>query len=161
MTNNNETIIKGDYFVKGVLGNLNVPIAPLLYFSLLIDSNTISGTVILSNPLYSEDIIIKDVVGTIHTTPYNVMVQIVNIKGTHRIYNYKSIEKESIKYFEAFIAIEKDWTGVGSFTYDHHTTENVTVYINNKYTLDGKISELKDFSDEFKFGYLSKHKNEK
>jgi hypothetical protein len=160
MCNHNKEFVKEHYFLKGVLGDASTPASPILYFTFFIRDHHITGTVLLSNPSFDEDIIVERITGTMQITPLVTLIQIASLKQESSILKTYLPANQRVKYVEAVIAMEKDGSGVGSFTYDYHTTENVPVQIHKKNLINKTILGNKDMMDDLKFGYLSKHRNE-
>lgn len=118
----------GAYNVIGTLGDITVLAAPILHFNLVVvpSKNSISGTaeIIQSVAPPNGQLFIQNLRGQIHATGYGETEQIVALEG-----NYTVGDSYVLIPFKAYMSINKDWKGSGSFTYGTHTVENVPVNI--------------------------------
>lgn len=128
--NRPETLI-GAYLVNGTVGNLNLPGAPIMHFSLVVvpSANSVSGTVEITQalaPPYGK-IVIRNVTGVIRSTGFGSVTQVVALQGVY----YQSLTPPAIgeiqEKFSAHMAINNSWDGSGGFSYGNNNVENVPV----------------------------------
>lgn len=116
----------GAYHVEGTLGNVGLPGAPIMHFNLVVvpSKNSVSGSVEITQSIAPPNglIFIKNVKGQIHSTGFGKVTQIVALEG-----DYTIGASEALIPFRAYMNLENNWTGSGSFTYGSHTVENVPV----------------------------------
>lgn len=121
----------GSYLVNGTVGNVGMPGAPIMHFSLIVvpAANTVSGTVEITQAIAppNGDIIIKNVKGSIRATGYGNVTKVVALEGQY----VQSVPPPAIgSYladFSAHMAIDDNWDGKGGFSYGNHDVENVPV----------------------------------
>lgn len=119
----------GAYLVNGTIGNVGMPGAPIMHFSLVVvpSTNSVSGTVEITQAILGGDIVVRNVTGTIRATGYGTVTQVVALEGQY----VQSVPPPAIgSYladFSAHMAIDNNWNGKGGFTYGNHNVENVDV----------------------------------
>jgi len=125
-----ETSLIGAYNVIGTLGNVGMPGAPIMHFNLVVvpSKNTVSGSVKIIQAIAPPNgqLFIQNLKGQIHATGYGGVTQIVALEGSYTVgASYALIP------FKAYMSINGNWEGSGSFTYGTQTIENVPVHIEN------------------------------
>jgi hypothetical protein len=120
----------GAYLVNGTMGNVGMPGAPIMHFSLVVvpSSNSVSGTVEITQAIGSSgNILIKNVTGSIRATGYGKVTKIVSLEGQY----VQSVPPPAIgsylANFSAHMAIDDEWNGRGGFSYANHDVEDVEV----------------------------------
>ena len=119
----------GAYLVNGTMGNVGMPGAPIMHFSLVVvpSTNSVSGTVEITQAILGGDIVVRNVTGTIRATGYGNVTQVVALEGQY----VQSVPPPAIgsylAEFSAHMAIDNNWNGKGGFTYGNHNVENVDV----------------------------------
>jgi len=118
----------GAYNVKGTLGNIGLPGAPIMHFNLVVvpSQNTITGVVEITQAIAPPNgqIFVNNVKGQIHATGFNGVEQIVSLEG-----NYTIGESYVLIPFKAFMNLKSNWEGTGTFIYGSQKIENVPVHI--------------------------------
>jgi len=121
--------LAGAYLVNGTMGNVGMPGAPIMHFSLVVvpSANTVSGTVEITQAISSGEIIIKNVKGSIRATGLGNVTKVVSLEGQY----VQSVAPPAIgSYladFSAHMAINDNWEGKGGFSYGNNDVENVPV----------------------------------
>jgi len=121
--------LAGAYLVNGTMGNVGMPGAPIMHFSLVVvpSANTVSGTVEITQAISSGEIIIKNVKGSIRATGLGNVTKVVSLEGQY----VQSVPPPAIgSYladFSAHMAINDNWEGKGGFSYGNNDVENVPV----------------------------------
>lgn len=119
----------GAYLVNGKMGNVGMPGAPIMHFSLIVvpSTNSVSGTVEITQATASGNVVVRNVTGQIRATGYGKVTQVVSLSGQY----VQSVPPPAIgSYladFSANMAIDNDWNGSGGFSYANHDVENVPV----------------------------------
>ncbi len=121
----------GAYLVNGTVGNVGMPGAPIMHFSLVVvpGANSVSGTVEITQAIAppNGNIVIRNVHGTIRATGFGTVTQVVALEGEY----IQSVPPPAIgtwiSPFSAHMAIDNNWNGKGGFTYGHNDVENVPV----------------------------------
>ncbi|KAF3995909.1 DUF1842 domain-containing protein [Glaciimonas immobilis] len=121
----------GSYLVNGTVGNVGMPGAPIMHFSLVVvpSLNSVSGSVEITQALAPPNGLttIKQVTGVIRATGYGKVTHIVSLQGTYNVdFPPPAIGFTSEK-FTAHMAIDNEWNGTGGFTYGRTDIENVPV----------------------------------
>ena len=123
----------GAYLVNGTMGNLNMPGAPIMHFSLVVvpGANSVSGSVeITQGSVHGQPIIVRNVKGTIRATGFGKVTKVVALEGQYT----QSVPPPAIgtylAQFSAHMAIDDNWDGQGSFSYGGHDVEDVPVHKN-------------------------------
>ncbi len=121
---NNEALA-GAYLAKGTIGNVGMPGAPIVEFSLVVvpSTHTVSGTVYISQAIENGNYT-GQVTGTIYATGLGSVTQVVAIHGA--VTPASGIMPIEIP-FEAHMAIDNSWNGTGGFSYGATHVENVPV----------------------------------
>lgn len=121
----------GAYLVNGTAGNVGLPGAPIMHFSLVVvpGANSVSGTVEITQAIAppNGDIVIKNVTGTIRSTGYGQVTQVVALEGEYIVSFPPPAIGSYLAKFSAHMAIDNNWTGKGGFTYGTNDVENVPV----------------------------------
>ena len=119
----------GAYLSQGTVGNVGLPGAPIMHFSLVVvpGANSVSGTVEITQAIDAAPIVIKNVTGTIRATGYGQVTKVVALEGTY----FHSFTPPAIgtvrEEFSAHMAIDDAWNGRGGFSYGNHNVEDVPV----------------------------------
>lgn len=121
----------GAYIVNGTVGNIGMPGAPIMHFSLVVvpSVNSVSGTVVISQAIAppNGEIIIKHVTGSIRSTGFGTVTKVVSLEGVY----LKSVSPPAIgtyqEKFAANLAIDDKWNGKGGFSYGNTDIENAPV----------------------------------
>jgi hypothetical protein len=122
----------GAYLVNGTVGNVGVPGAPIMHFSLVVvpSANSVSGTVEITQALASPygSVVVKNVTGTIRATGFGGVTKVVALEGVY----YHSLTPPAIgtitENFTAHMAIDDKWDGRGGFSYGNNHIENAPVH---------------------------------
>jgi len=121
----------GAYNVKGTLGNTVVLGAPVMDFNLVVvpSKNSVSGSVEIIQSIAPPNgqLFIQNLKGQIHATGFGGVTKIIALEG-----NYTVGESYVLIPFKAYMSINDNWEGSGSFTYGTKTVENVPVHIDSK-----------------------------
>lgn len=118
------TVLAGAYLANGTIGNTGVPGAPLVQFSLVVvpSQQKVTGyvhvTQAIGNGNYS-----GQVSGVIYATGYGEYTQVVSMWGVIHQNGPMPIPVP----FEAHIAINGAWEGVGGFHYGYVHVDGVPV----------------------------------
>jgi hypothetical protein len=115
------SVVTSAYLVNGTAGNVGLPGAPIMHFSLVAvpSANSVSGTMEITQAINSvnRQIIVKNVTSVIRLVGYGKVTQIVAIEGSY----YQSFPPPAIgsmeQKFSANLAIDNNWTGSGGFDY--------------------------------------------
>ena len=126
-----ESSLIGAYLVTGTVGNVGMPGAPIMHFSLVVvpGAHTVSGTVEITQALASPNgvIVVKNVTGQIRPTGFGTVTQVVSLEGEYvQSFPPPAIGSYLAK-FTANMAIDNNWNGTGGFTYENHDVNNVPV----------------------------------
>lgn len=127
------SILKGTYLVKGTVGNIGVPGASIMHFSLVVVpmANSVSGTVEITQAiaLQNGNIVIKHVTGVIRSTGFGEVTKVVTFEGEY----VQSFPPPAVGFylakFTAHMAIDDSWNGRAGFSYAGNDIENVPVTI--------------------------------
>lgn len=125
-----EILLRDDYFIKGTIGNLTIPGAPVASFALevLPLKNFVKGTVVITQAvnMLESDIVVQ-VKGKIHTTGFGQFTQVVSLEGQYT-QPFSPLEKRSfLADFAAHFAIDNGWNGIGGFSCYNYQIENEPV----------------------------------
>lgn len=121
----------GMYLACGEVGNVGMPGAPILNFSLAVSAPTgkVSGHATITQaiaPPYGVKQI-NDVTGQIRYTGYGSVTKIVSLRGTYfEPFPPPAIGQISVP-FEAYLDIDNEWLGTGGFTCGQLEVANVPV----------------------------------
>jgi hypothetical protein len=125
--------LAGAYLAQGTIGNVGMPGAPITHFSLVVvpSQNTVSGTVAVTQAIAGNaGNFTVQVTGKIHATGLGSVTQIVSMSGQY----VHSVPPPAIgsflANFDAHMAIDGSWNGVGGFSYFNNSVENVPVKSN-------------------------------
>lgn len=125
-------VLAGAYLVNGVAGNLEVPGAPVMHFSLVVvpSQNSVNGTVHITQSIAppNSDIVIRNVHGSIRATGYGKVTKIVYLEGEYVVSVPPPAIGSYLAHFSASMAIDDNWNGTGSFSYGIHDVDNVPVH---------------------------------
>lgn len=123
-------LLGDDYFVKGTIGNIGIPGAPLASFALevLLLKNAVKGTVVITQAvnMLESDIVVQ-VTGKIHDTGFGQFTKVVSLQGQYLQY-FSPLEKATfLADFDAHFAIDNGWNGIGGFSCYNYQIENEPV----------------------------------
>ena len=125
-----DQVIIGTYLVRGEMGNVGMPGAPICHFNLVVtpSANHVSGTVVITQAIEGPNShITVQVSGVIRSTGFGKVTQVVALEGEYvQSVNPPAIGSYLAK-FNAHMAIDNAWNGQGGFTYGPHNVENVPV----------------------------------
>jgi Domain of unknown function (DUF1842) len=122
--------LAGLYPVKGILGNVGVPGAPICHFNLLVypSGHTVSGIVNITQAIAGpESHITVQVHGKIYATGLGKVTQVVSLQGQYGVSFPPPAIGTYLASFEAHMAIDNDWNGKGGFEYGGKHIEDVPV----------------------------------
>jgi hypothetical protein len=118
------------YFVKGEAGDIGMPGAPILHFSLLVvvGSGLVSGHVKITQALPPpHGAIALPVSGHIHALGLPPAHNVVTLEGTYLQSFLPPAIGSILEHFSSVFSVNGEWNGHGSFTYGGHTVANVPV----------------------------------
>ncbi len=130
-TNANSSSLAGAYLVNGTVGNVGMPGAPIMHFSLVVvpGTNSVNGTVEITQataPPYNQ-IVVHNVSGAIHAIGFGSVIQIVVLNGQSTQSVSTPAFATYLAQFSAHMAIDSNWNGQGGFIYGTQRVENVPV----------------------------------
>lgn len=120
------SVMVGAYLAKGIIGNVGMPGAPIVHFSLVVvpSQHKVSGSVHVTQAIaggsYS-----GEVTGKIYATGLGNVTQVVGLQGTIHPDGPEPIEIP----FDAHMAIDGAWNGTGGFNYANVHVESAPVAI--------------------------------
>lgn len=125
------TTLVGAYLARGTVGNVGMPGAPLMHYSLVVvpSTNTVAGSVEITQAIAppGSSIVIPQVKGMIRKTGFGGVSQIVALEGEY----LQSVPPPAIgtwqERFSAHMGIDDSWKGRGGFSYGGRNVENVPV----------------------------------
>ncbi len=117
-------VMVGAYLAKGTIGNVGMAGAPIVHFSLVVvpSQHKVAGMVHVTQAILNGSYT-GYVTGTIYSTGLGKVTQVVGMQGTIRCDT--DLQKEIP--FEANMAIDNSWDGVGSFTFINGRIDDVPV----------------------------------
>lgn len=123
-------LLAGAYLAKGTIGNVGTPGAPVASFSLVVvpSQHSVTGTVVITQAVPGPDShITVQVTGKIYATGLGKYTQVVTLNGQY----VQTVQPPAIGAFladfNAHMAIDGTWNGMGGFSYWQHDIENVPV----------------------------------
>lgn len=123
-------LLEGAYLANGTIGNVGKPGAPIAKFSLVVvpSQNSVSGTVVITQAIAGPDShIVIQVKGKIYATGLDKFTKVVGLYGKY----VHSVPPPGIGAFiadfDAQLAIDNKWNGIGGFSYYQHNIEKVPV----------------------------------
>lgn len=123
-------LLAGAYIAKGTIGNVGTPGAPVATFNLVVvpSQHSVTGTVVITQAVQGPSShIVVQVKGKIYSTGLGKITQVVSLHGQY----VQSFPPPAIGAFladfDAHLAIDNEWNGVGGFSYYQHHIENVPV----------------------------------
>lgn len=121
----------GAYLAQGTVGNVGMPGAPIMHYSLVVVPSThnVCGHVEITQALPPPlgNIVISNVTGIIRKTGLGPVTQIVALQGSYVVSVPPPAIGSYLAQFSAHLAIDDTWHGKGGFTYADHTVEDVPV----------------------------------
>lgn len=127
------TNLIGAYLVKGTMGNVGLPGAPIMHFSLVVvpSLNSVSGSVEITQSIAPPNgiIVIRQVTGSIRATGYGKVTHVVALDGIYNADFPPPAIGFTIEKFTAHMAIDNEWGGAGGFTYGNKNVDNVPVIL--------------------------------
>lgn len=108
------TPMAGAYLANGTIGNVGLPGAPIVHFALVVvpGQHSVSGSVQITQAVENGNYRGR-VEGTIYATGYGNYTQVVAVRGLISPIGPMPLEIP----FEAYLAIDNSWNGVGGFNY--------------------------------------------
>ena len=133
ITMSTKQLLVGLYNVKGTLGNVGLPGAPICQFNLVVhpSSHDVSGIVNITQAIAGSDITVQ-VNGKIFATGLGNVTQVVSLYGNYTFFFPPPQIGQATVHFEAHLAIDNEWKGKGGFEYGYgakHIIEDVPVTI--------------------------------
>ncbi len=124
----NKTLLETAYLAKGTIGNVGLPGAPIVNFSLVVSTvtNKVSGLVEITQAIDSPSIKVQ-VSGTIRYTGYGKVTKIVNLEGEYVVSVQPPAIGSYLQKFTAYMDIDNSWNGIGGFCYGQQGVNNVPV----------------------------------
>ena len=122
-----ENLLQTTYFKKGIIG-VEAPGDSIVNFSLVIcaDDGIVSGIVEITKSEGTPNIKLN-VAGTIRSTGYGKITNIINVVGEYMVSAAPPAIGSYLQKFSAYLDIDKDWNGLGGFTYGSVSIHNVLV----------------------------------
>lgn len=116
--------LAGAYLAKGTIGNVGMPGAPILHFSLVVvpSQNSVNGAVQITQATQNGNYQ-GQVSGKIFATGFGTTTQVVSLRGNVHSDGVTPIEIP----LEAHLALDGSWNGTGGFAYANTHVENVPV----------------------------------
>lgn len=126
--NETQTLLDTTYLTKGTIGNVGLPGAPIVQFSLVVSpsAQTVSGIVEITQSINRPSIKVN-VAGKIRSTGYGKVTQIVNLQGEYTISVPPPAIGSYLERFSAYMDIDSSWNGLGGFSYGNTKVDNVPV----------------------------------
>lgn len=120
------------YLAKVVVGNQDLPGAPLLHVAALVvvPTGLISGHARITQalPPPNDDVHINNLTGSIHALGFGGGLRVVTLKGTYLQTFPPPAIGEVLEQFSAVLILQTDeWDGVGGFTYGTNHVDDVPV----------------------------------
>ncbi|KQN77078.1 hypothetical protein ASF04_24810 [Duganella sp. Leaf61] len=114
----------GAYLVKGTIGNVGTPGAPIVTFAVVVvpSTHSVTGSVHVTQAVENGSYT-GQVSGTIYATGFGNVTQVVALNGAIRPDSPSTV----VLPFEAQLAINGEWNGTGGFNYANVHVENVPV----------------------------------
>lgn len=123
-------LLAGAYLANGTIGNVGTPGAPIATFSLVVipSQHSVSGTVVITQAIPGPDShIVVPVTGKIYAAGLGQYTQLVSLKGQYVQTFPAPAIGAFLADFDAHLAVNADWNGLGGFSYYQHHIENVPV----------------------------------
>jgi len=123
-------IMAGAYLAQGTIGNVGLPGAPIVNFSLVVvpGQHKVSGMVQITQAVLNGNYS-GQVTGTIYATGFGPITQIVGLTGA---VHQDGSNNYVLLPFEAHMAINGEWVGKGGFSYGNVHVEDVPVTPSHK-----------------------------
>lgn len=121
-------LLAGAYLASGTIGNVGTPGAPIASFSLVVvpSQHSVSGTVVITQAIPGPDShIVVSVTGRIYAAGIEPYTQLVSLKGQYVQTFPAPAIGAFLADFDAHLAVNADWNGLGGFSYYQHHIENV------------------------------------
>ena len=117
------------YLVKGTIGNVGMPGAPIAQFSLLVQESDhlVAGLMDVNQAVVNGNTGTFHVTGAIHSTGLGSVTKVVSLTGSYTQANPTTGTVGPAQPFSAHLAVDNNWTGHGGFTYGGSTVENVPI----------------------------------
>ncbi|RKR10825.1 uncharacterized protein DUF1842 [Flavobacterium sp. 90] len=123
-------LLAGAYLAQGTIGNVGTPGAPIAKFSLVVvpSQHSVTGTVVITQAIQGPDShIVVNVTGKIYGAGIGKFTQLVSLHGEY-VHSVAPPKIGSfLAKFDANLAIDNAWNGIGGFSYYQHNVENVPV----------------------------------
>lgn len=123
-----KTLIETAYLTKGTIGNVGMPGAPIVHFSLVVspEQHTVSGIVEIAQAIDKPSIKLN-VAGNIRYTGYGDVTKIVNLSGEYVVSVQPPAIGSYLEKFTAYLDVNNEWNGIGGFTYGNQKINDVPV----------------------------------
>lgn len=123
-----KTLIESAYLTKGTIGNVGMPGAPIVHFSLVVspEQNTVSGIVEITQAVDRPTIKVN-VTGNIRYTGYGDITKIVNLSGEYIVSVPPPAIGSYLQKFTAYLDVNNNWNGTGGFTFGTQKVDDVPV----------------------------------
>jgi hypothetical protein len=127
-----KTAVLSSYLTKGTIGNVGVPGAPIVHFSLVVSTvfNTVSGMIEIIQATDSKPIQVL-VKGSLRYTGYGSVTKIVNLSGKYTVSVTPPAIGTYLQNFTAYLDIDNNWNGQGGFSMGDNHIDNVPVKSEN------------------------------
>ena len=127
-----KSLIDSAYLVKGTIGNVGMPGAPIAHFSLVVNSasGTVSGMVEINQAIDRAPIEVR-VTGNVRATGYGEVTKIVSLSGEYVVSVPPPAIGSYLQKFNAHMDINNAWNGTGGFSFGNQNIENVPVKSEN------------------------------
>ena len=121
----------GAYLIKLEIGNVGMPGAPILHVVAVVNASTgvISGSAEITQalPPPNGEIAIPHITGQVRHTGLGGDQLLVTLEGEFVVSFPPPAIGSYLARFSAGLVVDKAWNGHGSYTYNHHTVDNVPV----------------------------------
>ena len=121
----------GLYHVKGVAGREGTPGAPLLHFSLLVNAvtGTITGQAVQTQAVAppGDKIVVGNITGTLRYAGLGPLTKLVHLQGSAVISFPPPAIGSFLAPFDAHLAVNEEWDGVGGWTLGNTAVNDVPV----------------------------------
>ncbi|AUC15049.1 hypothetical protein BTO06_07820 [Tenacibaculum sp. SZ-18] len=123
-----KTLIDSAYLIKGTIGNVGMPGAPIAHFSLVVNATTgtVSGMAEITQAIDRPSIEVK-VTGNVRSTGYGKVTKIANLTGEYIVSVPTPAIGSYLQKFTAYMDINDEWKGTGGFTYGNQKITDVPV----------------------------------
>lgn len=123
-------LLAGAYLAKGTIGNVGTPGAPIATFSLVVvpSQHSVTGTVVITQAVKGPSShIVVQVNGKIYSAGLGKYTQVLSLQGQYVQSFPPPAIGSFLADFDAHLAIDNEWNGIGGFSYYQRHIENVPV----------------------------------